>query len=104
MEETIGYETFFSTEEWDTIESGTYFDVMAEAELEFGSVSPQGEEAGEQHVVSIYEQGSGFEIECELCGTIGEARSQQEAGSIKRLHESFVAKLVTAFSNENGPR
>ena len=97
MEETIGYESFFSTEEWDAIESDTYFDVMAEAELEFGSVSPQGKEAEEQHTVSVYEQPTGFEIECELCGTIGEARTDQEAASIKRLHESFVATLVTKF-------
>ena len=75
---------------------------MAEAELEFGSVSPQGEDAEEKHEVSVYEQPTGFEIECELCGTIGEARSQQEADSINRLHESFVAKLVKSWSHEAG--
>ena len=104
MEETIGYEALFSPEEWDAIQTGDYTTILEEAELEFGSVSPQGEKAEPSHEVMIYDppgQYAGnedkFEIECELCGTVGTAASEDEANAIARLHTSFVATLVEKF-------
>ena len=104
MEETIGYEALFSPEEWDAIQTGDYTNVLEEAELEFGSVSPQGEKAEPSHEVTIYNppgqyagNESRFELECERCGEIGTADSDEEAKAVARLHESFVATLVEKF-------
>jgi hypothetical protein len=35
-----------------------------------------------------------YEIECEACGSVGEANTLEEAEAIARLHQEFVAVLV----------
>ena len=106
MEETIGYEAFFSAEEWDAIDTGDW--VVDEAvELDFDSTSPDGDTAAADHVVTIYDppgQHRGndhrFEIECDRCGDVGAADTKQEAHAIARLHQEFVATLVDKWRVE----
>jgi hypothetical protein len=104
VEETIGYEALFSPEEWDAIQTGDYSKLDEEVELQFGSTSPDGEQAV-THDCTIYDppgelagNESRFEIECDRCGTIGSADSESEAKAISRLHEAFVARLVEKWT------
>ena len=104
MEETIGYEALFSAEEWDAIVTGDLTALDEEVALEFGATSPDGTEE-RTHDVTVYGppgQHAGnedrFEIECESCGDIGAADTEQEAQAIARLHEVFVATLVESWS------
>lgn len=103
MEGTIGYEALFSAEEWDAIQSGDYSE-LEEVDLQFGSISPDGEHT-ETHEVTIYDppgQHAGnedrFELECDRCGDVGTADSEQEAKALAKLHESFVATLVDRWT------
>ena len=97
MEETIGYEALFTSEEWDAIQSNTYYDVMAEeAELEFGSVSPQGDPIGTKHDVNTYKTDRGYEIECELCGNVGLADDEALAQVLTNFHETLQAMVTEA--------
>ena len=83
MEETIGYEALFSSEEWDSID-------IVEWE-------PDGIDPDAAHTTTLYEVVDGLEIECELCGVIGTAATEQEASAIKALHESFTATVITTL-------
>ena len=105
MEETIGYEAFFSAEEWDAIDNGDWSVVDDDAELEFATDSPEGTLVEDDHIVTIYDppgqhrgNDNRFEIECDSCGDIGAADTKQEAHAIARLHEQFVATLVDKWS------
>lgn len=66
MEDTIGYEAIFSTDEWYAIDFGSWdYD-------EFEDVAPDGELDDAPHAVTVYEvPGNGFEVECERCGEVG---------------------------------
>ena len=98
MEETIGYESFFSTEEWDAIQSDNYTDILEEAELEFGSVSPQGQPVETKHEIKVYKTERGFEIECELCGEVGFADDEELVGVLKRFHKGLGAMVTKALA------
>ncbi len=64
MEETIGYEALFSSEEWDSLD---IVDWKPEGD------GPEGPDPDAVHTTALYEVREGFEIECELCGTVGTA-------------------------------
>jgi hypothetical protein len=103
VEETIGYEAFFSPDEWEAIETGDYSAFEEGAELEFSEVAPDGTRAQSSHGVTIYYppgQYAGnehaYEIECEACGDVGVADTLEQAQAIARLHEEFVAVVVDA--------
>lgn len=97
MEETIGYEALFSAEEWDSIMSGDWtppddWGYPTEEEARKHSIfvaSPPGQYVGNEER---------FELECDICGYIGAADSDEEAQAIARLHEAFVATLVENWS------
>ena len=93
MEETIGYEALFSSEEWDSLDTAP-FDT---AEWAPEGDGPEGPDPDAVHTAALYEIPEGFEIECELCGTVGTANGEIEAQAIARLHETFVATLVEKF-------
>ena len=97
MEETIGYEALFSSEEW--------------AEMDFADLSDlqdwDSSEEGEsrKHTVFVaYPPGQyegneeRFELECDVCDYIGAADTLEEGQAIARLHEAFVATLVEKWS------
>jgi hypothetical protein len=88
VEETIGYEALFSSEEWDSLDI---------AEWAPEGDGPHGPDPDAVHTTALYEVREGFEIECELCGTVGTANGEVEAQAIARLHEAFVATLVEKF-------
>ena len=81
MEETIGYEALFSSEEWDA--------------LDIVDWEPDDPDPDAVHTTTLYEVVDGLEIECEFCGVIGTADTEHEAAAIKALHESFTATVVT---------
>ena len=83
MEETIGYESLFSSEEWDA--------------LDIVEWEPEGLDPDAIHTASLYEVVDGLEIECELCGVIGTVTTEHEASAIKALHESFNATVVSTL-------
>ncbi len=93
MEETIGYEALFSSEEWDAID----IDSFGTAEWEPGGDGPEGPDPDWAHTTTLYEVSDGFEIECELCGVVGAVDGKTEGEAIARLHEAFVATLVEKF-------
>ena len=89
MEETIGYEALFSSDEWDALEP------------------PDDPEGGPGHRVTVwYPPGEvagndeRHELECERCGYLGATEGLEEAEALARLHESFVATLVENWSVE----
>ncbi len=88
MEETIGYEALFSSEEWNLLDT---------VDWEPEGDGPEGPDPDAVHTTALYEVKEGFEIECELCGTVGTANGEIEAQAIARLHEAFVATLVKTF-------
>ena len=88
MEETIGYEALFSSEEWDSL------DIV---DWEPDGEGPDGPDADAVHATAVYKVEGGFEVECELCGSIGIAGAEDEAAAIATLHTSFVATLVEKF-------
>lgn len=101
MEESIGYEDLFSAEEWDGLDIGEWSDPDDEPNLVFADVSPDGEVIEDAHRVTIYrgeralQDGEArFEVECERCGPVAGAETEQEAQTIGRLHETMVATLV----------
>jgi len=94
VEETIGYEALFSSEEWDSLDIAP-FDA---AEWEPIGDAPEGPDPDEVHTTNLYEVADGFEIECELCGVVGTADGKTEGEAIARLHEAFVATLVESWS------
>jgi hypothetical protein len=78
-------------------QSGDWTLADEEVELEFpGSSFEDKDEAS--HEVTVYEQGTSFDAECEICGSVGIADSAEEAEAIKRLHEAFVATLVEKWT------
>ena len=103
MEETIGYEALFSPDEWDSIQFGDWSD-PEEVDLEFDDTSPFGDSSEAEHFVRIHCQDRNdrgpLELECERCGDIGTADTDEQAQAIARLHESFVATLVGKWSAE----
>ena len=99
MEETIGYEAFFSPEEWDAIDMGGWSDGPDDG-------SPKGR-PGSKHTVFIgYPPGQyqgdeeRYELECDVCDYIGAADTFEEARALVRLHKEFVATLVDNWSVE----
>ena len=103
MEETIGYEALFSGEEWAAILSGDWSDVPIQ-DWGQGGGEPH-HSGGARHEVTIcdppgqYEGNEDrFELECDVCDSIGAADTMEEAEAIARLHEAFVATLVEQWS------
>ena len=98
MEETIGYEALFSSEEWDAIRSGDWSEVP---EGDWGS-SKEGEPDTKHSVFIGYPPGQYegneecFELECDVCDYIGAADSLDEAETQARLHEALKATEVRA--------
>ena len=90
MEETLGYDSLFSPEEWDAIERADW------------SAFPVDELGLEpKHVARVfgppgqYADNEGrFEIECDVCGDVGAGGTQDEADAIALLHEAFGAVIV----------
>ena len=91
MEETIGYEALFSAEEWNSLEFADEPDGGPDEGHSVTVWYPPGEAAGNDE---------SHELECERCGYIGAADGLDEAEALARLHESFVATLVDAWSLE----
>ena len=99
MEETIGYEALFSTEEWNALMSGDWSDLPVD---EFPDVQRK---EGTKHSVFVanppghYEGNEErYELECDVCDYIGAADTAEEAQAIAQLHEAFVATLVEQWS------
>jgi hypothetical protein len=91
VEETLGYDSLFSPEEWDAIERADWSAFPVDDKLGrkpkhvarvFG---PPGQYAGNEER---------FEIECDVCGDVGAGDSLQEADAIALLHEAFGAVIV----------
>jgi hypothetical protein len=91
VEETLGYDSLFSPEEWDAIERADWsqFPVDDELGLEPKHVArvfgPPGQYAGNETC---------FEIECDVCGDVGAGDTQEEADAIALLHEALGAVIV----------
>ena len=101
MEETIGYEALFSSDEWDSI------DLVPDEDLEvlFAAITPDGDTVEATHSCTVYDppgeqvgNEAKFEIECERCGLVGASDDRTEAEAIQRLHEAFVATLVEKWT------
>lgn len=82
MEDTVGYETLFSAEEWDSLQLGGW-----------NGPAPK-------HTVTIwYPPGESdvtedaYELECDICKLIGAADTLAEAETVTRLHESLRATV-----------
>ncbi|MGH2755126.1 MAG: hypothetical protein ACRDLB_11920 [Actinomycetota bacterium] len=108
LEKVAGYEDLFSPTEWDAIQTGDYSELDKEVELQFPSVSPDGEDT-EAHEVTIYDppgQHAGnedrFELECDRCGDIGVADTEQEAQALAKLHRTFATKHVATITPIDG--
>ena len=87
MEETIGYEALFSTEEWGSLESDEW--ALADEDFELQAAGPEA-----KHEVRIYETKTGFDVECELCGSVGSAGDESMAQVLGRFHETLRAMVV----------
>ena len=115
MEETIGYEAFFSADEWDSLNLGKWTDHDgSDPDRSPSGVTRNGDgraapsqavasEGTSEHKVSCThrvwgDEPSTYLLECEVCEVIGSADTLEEAQSIARLHESFVATLVESWS------
>ncbi len=83
MEETIGYEALFSAEEWAWL-TGNREDVPHGVTINY----PPGEFEGNE---------ARYELECDSCGHIGAVDTLECAQAAAKLHEAFVATLVTNF-------
>lgn len=98
MEETIGYESLFSAEEWDEIRSGDWSDP------DDWDSSKEGESRSKHSVFIANPPGTyegndeRYELECDVCDYIGAADTAEEAQAIARLHEAFVATLVEKWT------
>jgi hypothetical protein len=90
VEETIGYEALLSAEEWEAVQGGDWSAAGEVLDLENIDDSP--------HPVRVYEAGEAFDVECELCGTVGSSDSEAEAQAIARLHEAFIASLAEKWT------
>jgi hypothetical protein len=93
VEETLGYESLFSAEEWDAIERADWS--AFPADVEFGPETPK-------HVARVFGppgQYAGneerFEVECDSCGDVGAGGTQEEADAIALLHQAFGAVIVS---------
>ncbi len=93
MEETIGYEALFSSEEWESLDLAQWDGPSGPSATQHRVTVwfPPGEAAGNEER---------YEIECDICQYIGAAESEEEAQAIARLHEAFVATLVEDWSVE----
>ena len=114
MEETIGYEAFFSADEWDSLNlrewdgdgfnpDGSPSGVTRNGDGRAAPSQAVASEGSSEHKVSCTHRVSGDEpstylLECEVCEVIGSADMLEEAQAIARLHESFVATLVESWS------
>ena len=92
MEETLGYDSLFSPEEWDAIERG-----------EWGGLDPDGEPSGLPHVARVFAppgQYAGnegrFEVECDSCGDVGAEDTEEDADALALLHEVLGAVVVAS--------
>ncbi len=83
MEETIGYGALFSSEEWDSL-TGNREIVGHEVTISY----PPGELEGNEDA---------YELDCDSCGYIGAVETLQCAEASARLHEEFVAVLITNY-------
>lgn len=99
MEETIGYDSLFSPEEWDAIEPADWSAFPADSEFGVDSVrhvarvfGPPGQYAGNE---------GRYEVECDRCGDVGALATQEEAAALALLHEAFGAVVV---SEDGGDR
>lgn len=109
MEDTIGYEAYFSTDEWDAMDVGDWEELDVE-DLDFEDVGPDGERDEEAlHTATIYDasgpvvgEEAGFEIECERCGKVGTAEDRSQAEAIARLHEANPGEVGPAAATSPG--
>ena len=113
MEETIGYEALFSSEDLDSLDFAdeAFLDNLTDfssgaADSGSGCAAPNGAvpEDSSNHLVTIsnppgqYEGNEAhYELECRRCDYIGAAGTREEAEAIARLHEEFVAHLVSKW-------
>ena len=87
MEETIGYESLFSAEDWSSFQTDEW--VLAGEAFELQGTDPEA-----RHEVRIYETKTGFDVECELCGSVGSADDESMAQVVQRFHETLQAMVV----------
>ena len=85
MEETIGYEALFSSEEWDSLDI---------AEWEPIGDGPEGPDPDAEHTTNLYAVAEGVEVECELCGSVGTFDTETQARVVALLHEEVAATMV----------
>lgn len=85
MEETIGYEALFSSDEWDSLDI---------AEWDPIGDGPEGPDPDAEHTTNLYPVAEGVEVECELCGSVGTFGTEAQARVVALLHEEVAATLV----------
>ena len=88
MEESIGYEDLLSPEELDSLDL-SYWDEAEDMDL-----TPLNGDA--VHDIRIYETKDGFEVECELCGSVGSAEDRPLAELLERFHTTLGAMTESA--------
>ncbi|MDQ3913763.1 MAG: hypothetical protein M3285_02985 [Actinomycetota bacterium] len=92
MEDTIGYDSLFSPEQWDAIERADWSAFPADEEFGPGArrhvarvFGPPGQHQGDEER---------FDVECDSCGHVGAGGDEQEADAIALLHEALGAVVV----------
>jgi hypothetical protein len=90
VEETIGYESLFSAEDWSSLQNDEW--ALADEDFELQAADPD-----TKHEVRIYETKTGFDVECELCGSVGSADDESMAQVLGRFHETLQAMVVQAM-------
>ncbi|MCA1704514.1 MAG: hypothetical protein LC808_15135 [Actinobacteria bacterium] len=51
--------------------------------------------------MKIYEDGAGFDVECDVCGSVGTLDTLEQARAVRLLHERMEAKLIDSWSMED---
>jgi hypothetical protein len=82
VEETIGYEALFSSEEWDALEDWE-------------------PDPNQPHKITVYKGNDDrYEVDCDACGHISAEDSPFEAEKLAVLHEILRARPVESKSVE----
>ena len=79
MEETIGYEALFSSEEWESLE-------IVDWERDGGG--------DVKHTVTVVTVDDGYELCCDQGDFLDHVSDVRCAANLKRLHEEFEAVVV----------